>query len=282
MGLARNSRALETRVSVLDISPRFAADMGFIRRTDHIRFNASVAPRFYARGRSWFHSIVPEVFYDRVHRHGSTRHVGRLTDDELGALVNLDLPLSTEIGGGYFRSYTFHEDRPFPGQDRVAIWANSSRFAAVQGGVFSSFGGDVVFDEAVAGRSWRWELSTDVRFTPQLDASFTVAGLRLKRRETGTRFVDAAIPRLRMSYQHNRELAFRAIAELDSERKFDAAGAPTPSETRASLDFLATYLVRPETVVYLGWGSRLEGDGLRAARPERSGAFFKVSYLWQL
>jgi len=35
-------------------------------------------------------------------------------------------------------------------------------------------------------------------------------------------------------------------------------------------------------VAYLGYGARLTGDGLGAARPERVGAFFKLSYLWQL
>lgn len=280
--LDRDSRALNAGVFVTDISPRFAADMGFIPRTDQISLGANISPQFFARGKSWFQKFSPEISYDRIHRHGAGRHFGVRTDDEIGLEAELELPLSTELGGGYFRAYTLHEGRAFPGQDRVAIWGESSRFNAVQGGGFASYGDDVLFDEAVPGRSLRWRVWTDLRFTPQLDASLSAAGLHLERRETGTRFADAVVPRLRVAYQRSRELSFRVITEIDSERRYDPAGARVPSETTLNVDVLATYLVRPETVCYLGYGSRLEGDRLRAARPERNSLFLKLSYLWQL
>jgi hypothetical protein len=280
--LARGSRALDTGVSVTDISPHFAADMGFIPRIDQIRMRANVNPHFYARGESWFQSINPEISYDRIHRHGSDRHVGQLTDDEIGIEAELEMPLSTELGGGYFRAYTLHEGRAFPGQDRVAFWGESRRFSTVQGGGFASYGDDVVFDETVPGRSLRWRVWTDLRFTPQLDASLSVAGLHLERRGTGTRFADAAVPRLRVAYQQSRELSFRLITEIDSKRRYDPAGVRVPSETTLNVDVLVSYLVRPEAVFYLGYGSRLEGDRLRVARPERNSVFLKLSYLWQL
>jgi hypothetical protein len=280
--LNRDSRALNTGLSITDISPRFAADMGFIPRTDQIRMGVNVSPHFYARDKSWFQSFNPVIYYNRIHRHGSDRHVGQLTDDEIGATMELGLPLSTAIGSGYYRVYTLHQGRPFPGQDRVAVWANSSRFAAVQGGLLASYGDDVVFDEVVPGRSLRWEVWTDLRFTPQLDASFKVTGLHLERSETGARFADAAIPRLRIAYQHSRELSLRVITEINSERRYDTAGTRVPSAVTVNSDILAAYLLRPETVVYLGYGSRLEGDRVRAARPERNSVFLKLSYLWQL
>jgi uncharacterized protein DUF5916 len=281
-GLDRDSRTLNAGVSILDISPRFSADMGFIPRTDQIQLNAFVSPVLYASGATWFQSFSPEIFYYRVHRHGSLRHVGPRTDDEIGVEWDLVLPHSTELSGGYYRVFTRHQGRAFPGQDRVALWGETSRFATVQAGAFASYGGDVVFEEAVPGRSLRSEVWADLRFTPQLDASFSVAGLSLERSETGVRYVSAAIPRLRISYQHNRELSFRAITEVDAARRYDPAGLRVPSATGVSLDFLATYLLRPETVAYLGYGARLSGDGVGAARPERTSAFFKLSYLWQL
>ena len=282
MSLDRNSRTLDAGISVIDISPRFSADMGFVPRTDQIRMRAFLSPAFIPRGESWYQRFSPEVAYRREHQHGATRHVGLRTDDELSVESKLDLPHSTELRGGWYRVFTRHEGRTFPGQDRVALWGESSRFAAVQGGGFASYGGDVVFAEAVPGRSLRWEVWADLRFTPQLDASFSIRGLSLKRSETGVRYVDAAIPRLRLSYQHDRELSFRAIAELDAERRYDPTGARVPSETGLSLDLLATYLLRPETVAFMGYGARLAGDGARAVRPERAGAFFKLSYLWPL
>ncbi len=282
VSLDRVSRALDVGAFMTDISPHFAADMGFIPRTDLIQMGANVSPTLFAGERKWFQSFSPEIYYSRTHRHGATRHVGRRTDDEIGAQANLLLPLSTELGGGYYRAYTFHEGRAFPAQNRVALWGETSRFKAVQGGAFASYGDDVVFEEAVPGRSWRWNFWADLRFTPQLDASLSVAGLSLERSETGVRYVDAAIPRLRVSYQHNRELSLRLIGEINAERKYDASGARAPSQTSVRVDLLTSYLLRPETAVYLGYGSQAAGDGLRATRPERTGAFVKLSYLWQL
>ncbi|HKQ57747.1 MAG TPA: DUF5916 domain-containing protein [Candidatus Eisenbacteria bacterium] len=280
--LARVSRALDVGVSMSDISPRFSADMGFIPRTDKIEMGMNVAPTFFAKEGSWYQSIVPEIYYKRLHRHGATRHIGPRTDDELGSEIALNLPLSTEVGAGYYRVFTLHEGRAFPDQNRGALWAESFRFDAVQAGALVSYGDDVVFEEAVPGRSWRWDAWTDLRFTPQLDATLSVLGLQLTRSETDVRYVNAVIPRLRVSYQHNRELALRLIGEIDAQRKYDTAGARVPAETGVRLDALASYLLRPETVVYLGYGSQLAGSSVRAAQPQRTGAFVKVSYLWQL
>ncbi|MGH7731308.1 MAG: DUF5916 domain-containing protein [Candidatus Eiseniibacteriota bacterium] len=280
--LSRESRALDVGVNMTDISPDFSADMGFIPRTDQIKMGMNVSPFLFAGGEKWFQIFAPEVYYTRTHRHGATRHIGARTDDELGVQAVLTLPLSTTLGAGYYHVYTLHEGRAFPSQDRVAVWGETSRFATIQAGAFASYGRDVVFDEAVPGRSLRWNAWADLRFTPQLAASFSVKGLALERSETGVRYVSAAIPRLKVTYQHNRELSFRAITELDAARRYDPTGAPVPSETGVTMDFLATYLLRPETVVYAGYGARLLGDGVGAARPERTSAFFKLSYLWQL
>jgi hypothetical protein len=282
LGLDRDSRSLNAGVAITDISPFFSADMGFVPRTDQIRMSGYASPVLFGGKDGWFRSFSPELFYSRIQRHGAARHFGPRVDDEIGLQGDLLLPHATELGGGWYRVFTRHDGRTFPGQDRVALWGETDRFALVQGGAFASYGGDVVFAEAVPGRSLRWEVWSDWRLTPQLDASFSVAGLRLDRDDDGSRYVSAAIPRLRVSYQHDRELAFRVIGEVDAARRYDRAGARVPSETGVSVDLLASYLLRPETVAYLGYGARLAGDGLGTARPERAAAFFKLSYLWQL
>ena len=280
--LSRESRALDVGINATDISPHFSADMGFIPRTDQIKMGMNVTPMFYGGENSWFQVLVPEITYSRTHQHGAAHYVGLRTDDELTVETQLTLPPSTNVGAGYYRAYTLHEGLAFPSQDRVGVWAETFRYAAIQLGAEVSYGEDVVFEEAVPGRSLRWDAWADLRFTPQLAASVSARGLTLDRSETGARYVTAAIPRLKVTYQHNRELSFRAIAEVDAARRYDPAGARVPSETAVSADFLATYLLRPETVVYLGYGSHLSGDRLGAARPARTSAFFKLSYLWQL
>jgi hypothetical protein len=280
--LARSSRALDLGASMTDISPDFSADMGFIPRTDHIRMAVNASPTLFADEGRWFQTFTPSAWYIRIHRHGATRHIGARTDDELGVEGSFALPRSTSIGAGYYRVYTLHEARAFPDQNRVSVWGETFRFDPIQAGALVSYGRDVVFEEAVPGRSLQWDAWTDLRFTPQLAATVSVKGFDLVRSETGVRYVNALIPRLKVTYQHNRELSFRGIAEVDAARRYDTTGARVPSETGVSLDVLATYLVRPETAAYVGYGARLSGDGLDAAHAHRTSVFFKLSYLWQL
>ena len=280
--LSRESRALKAGVSMTDISPHFSADMGFIPRTDKMEIDAYVNPSFFADQGGWLQIFAPEVYYNRTHRHGGTHHIGARTDDELGLEADFTFAHSTEAGAAYYRLYTLHQGRAFPGQDRFEIWAETFRFAAIQLGGSVNYGGDVVFDEGVPGRSLKWDAWADLRFTPQLALSLSARGLTLDRSETRQRYVTALIPRLKLTYQHNRELSFRAIGEVDAAWRYDPAGVRVPSETGVTVDFLATSLLRPETVAYLGYGARLSGDGIGAARPERTSAFFKLSYLWQL
>jgi len=77
------------------------------------------------------------------------------------------------------------------------------------------------------------------------------------------------------------ELALRHIVELRSERRFDTAGVASGETRTLSLDWLASYVLRPGTVAYLGYGALLTGPSAHFLETERNSVFAKVSYLWQ-
>ena len=136
-------------------------------------------------------------------------------------------------------------------------------------------------EETVPGKYWRVEASSDLRFSQQLDATLSLNGERDRRRANDSRFADVLIPRLRVAYQFTPELALRTIGEFRVQRGYDTAGDISSRERSLSLDFLASYYVRPGTVVYVGYGSLLRGETARTLSVWHNNLFVKLSYLWQ-
>ncbi len=280
--LSRGSKALDTGAFLRDISPHFAADMGFIQRTDQINYGGWLNPSLYAKSRSWFTEITPGVFYERTFEHGGDRWAGRLTDETLNLHVNADLPLNTWANAWVERTFTWFDGREFPDQRKLGFEAGSRRYQAMQGGLGANAGDGVVFDETVPGRERGLFAWLNLRFSQRFDAGLNFNGSIVERSVTGTRFADVAISRLRATYLFNKELSLRWITEYRSERDYDPAGAGTEGARGLSLDLLGSYFVRPGTVVYLGYGVRLEGAEKRGMIPHTSNGFVKLSYLWQM
>lgn len=109
-----------------------------------------------------------------------------------------------------------------------------------------------------------------------VDLRATYAGF--SRASDGTRQYDYGVFRGRTSFQLNRYLFFRGIAEYNTFRR------------QLITDLLASFTYIPGTVLHAGYGSfyekvRWQEDtfvpGRRLLETKR-GFFFKASYLWRL
>ncbi|MEO5616149.1 MAG: DUF5916 domain-containing protein [Candidatus Eisenbacteria bacterium] len=277
----RETRGLGTGFFLDDFSRRFAADMGFIRRVNQINGGFWIEPHILAKQEAWFTGIHPEFFYERTWEHGDERYLGRLTDELIEFENTLNLPHNSELGARWARQFTYFAGEAFPEQYQLGVSGSSERWNSVRFGGEVNLGDVVIFDEGVAGRGFEYEGWVHLRPNPQLKVELSLKGSAITRRETNVRFADDVIPRLRVNYQFTRELAVRAITELQAERRFDTAGVLEDDERRVTLDLLASWLLRPGTVVHLGYGAGLEGRSVAGARPTTSNLFFKASWLWQ-
>ncbi len=95
------------------------------------------------------------------------------------------------------------------------------------------------------------------------------------RADTGARVYTVDLVNTRTTYQFTRQLFVRGIAQYDSSRR------------RVLTDFLASYELRPGTVVYAGYGALFEQrafedgrwvDGRGSYGATRRGVFLKASY----
>ena len=74
-----------------------------------------------------------------------------------------------------------------------------------------------IFQEATTGNGWLLTGEVDVRPVPTVRAALTGTIFRLDRLD-GSEFARSTIPRLKIEYQPQRELFFRAIGEYRSDR----------------------------------------------------------------
>jgi hypothetical protein len=112
--------------------------------------------------------------------------------------------------------------------------------------------------------------------TGRLSQSLSYRRVEFDRHSTGERVYDLDIIFSRTTYQFSRQFFLRSIAQFDSSRH------------RVLTDLLASYELRPGTVVFAGYGSLVErrafvdeawmvGEGAYAT--SQRGVFFKASYL---
>ena len=121
-----------------------------------------------------------------------------------------------------------------------------------------------------------------IGFTLQPSGRFSQAlsyrRIEFDRKATGERVYDLDLIYSRTTYQFSRQFFIRSILQFDSSRY------------RVLTDFLASYELRPGTVVYAGYGSLIEkrgfndgewAPGLGDYETSQRGLFFKASYLYR-
>jgi Domain of unknown function (DUF5916)/Carbohydrate family 9 binding domain-like len=143
------------------------------------------------------------------------------------------------------------------------------------------FFGDAVFYDPVdpyQGRSIDGRIGFTLQPSGRLSQGLEYRRTSFDRASTGERVYDVDLIYSRTTYQFSRQFFVRAIAQFDSSRH------------QVLTDFLASYELRPGTVVYAGYGSLIEqrgfhdgewitGEGNYAA--SQRGLFFKASYLFR-
>jgi hypothetical protein len=194
------------------------------------------------------------------------------------------------IGSGSGNAYQPADDfSGFTGQARITTPTWRKLGAEVSYGR----GRAAIFQEGTTGSGWDLTGSLDLRPTSTIRIRATGTVFRLSRMN-GTEFARSTIPRLKLEYQPNRALFFRAIGEYRSERRaalvdrdsgaplfVDGAAQPATEYNGFRLDLLASFEPTPGTVAFLGYGSSLESDReFNWSRLERvnDGFFVKLAY----
>jgi hypothetical protein len=276
--IQRNTKHLDLRLRGLGISPDFGADMGFIDRTDQTDYALDIVPHVTGRSGGWFNEIRPMFFYDRIYNYSESRY----TDETESFILEGDFPHASWAGTENNRRLIRLGTAVFNDIIRHAVYVGSNGWRGVRPWATYVWGDQVVFAEAVRGRDWRWDTGADLRFSSQFDGTVSLLASTVYRDQNDSRYAAQVIPRVRLSYQFNKELAVRLITELRSRNLYDVNDVLVEKSQTLTPDLLLSYYLRPGTVVYAGYGSMLQGPDTEALQPARSSVFTKISYLWEL
>lgn len=282
LNVAYSSRVFSWNTNFEDITRDFRADAGFVTRPGTFEVYHFLQGRFDAKRKSWYQWIEPRLEMQQLYDHGEQGVSGRLTDAFARPEVVVHLDGSTAIAAGVNRLYTWYDGRAFEPRWRQFAWAETGRWRSLRPGFFVSMGSEVIYEETAPGRSINPEVWGDVRLSERCDGSLSLVGVRITRESNGSRYAQALIPRLRLGYQFTREISVRWINEWVDRRRYGVDDRQTGRDRALGEDLLVSYLLRPGTVVYLGYGTRLTGGESGPLRAENHSLFMKASYLWQL
>ncbi|HZK77651.1 MAG TPA: DUF5916 domain-containing protein, partial [Gemmatimonadaceae bacterium] len=156
-------------------------------------------------------------------------------------------------------------------------------------------GSTPIFREAAPGLSTRIDAAIDLRPTQALRNSIQFSRLTLNRSRDGSRFSTETIPRLKTEYQVTPSIFFRLVGQYSARSRSeleDRNGNPIyigdlkdsgTSSNEFTMDWLFSYRPVPGTLVYLGYGAKMDEPRefrFQDLRRTNDGFFGKLSYLF--
>ncbi|MBS3944857.1 MAG: carbohydrate binding family 9 domain-containing protein [Melioribacter sp.] len=266
------SRDIDMDYAIKNVSEDFRADMGFIRRTGVTAFSGSIKPKFYP-GVESIQRINAELFSaqtkDNIYNKWETSNYVAATMFFLGSLnVRVKYSYSTEIylnqkfnTGGLTTSFG-------------GLVSNTLNFAVIYKKINSIYYSNSPFQ----GSSNVVQAIAIFQPSDNITTRFDFIFSDFKRDSDNKILYEYPITRVRLTYQMNKYLFFRGIAEYNKYRR------------QLLTDFLASFTYIPGTVLHFGYGSiyqktewvnnnYIPADNFLEMK---RGFFFKASYLWRL
>jgi hypothetical protein len=288
--LSRSTRKVQYYSAYTGISPDFRADLGYIQRTDIRRLTNRL-------GYTWWRENGTLLsFGPAVTVLGNRNRRGQTQDWEAEFEWNMQFTRLTNLSVSRSQAFELYRGRGFrKGGANYDFNTEWFRWLAVTASF--THGGSVNYYPAAGhapflGDGRRGSLSLTLRPTPRLRLDETYIYSRLRDPATAATVYNNHILRSKTTYQHSRELSFRAIVDYNSVLPNTSLVALDRTK-RLGYDLLATYLLNPGTAFYVGYTDiygNLRQDPSRPPHLTPSGFpdmntgrqfFVKLSYLFR-
>ncbi|MFN8587647.1 MAG: DUF5916 domain-containing protein [Candidatus Eisenbacteria bacterium] len=280
LGLNYGSRRFSWNSEATDVSRDFRSEVGFVNHPGVIELSNRFSGHLDGRKGGWYQWLEPVLRSYQAIDHGEQGVTGRLTDFSVRPELVVHFERSTAIGAGVNRLSAWYAGRAFEPGFRQFLWAETGRWQTVRPGFFVSRGSDILYSEVAVGSSVSPEVWADLRFSDRFGGSFSMNATRIRRDSNDSRFAEAVVPRVRLNYQLTRELSVRWITEWRDRRRYDEHDALVARDRQLTEDLLLSYLLRPGTVFYLGYATRLTGDESGPLSAAGHSLFTKASWLF--
>ncbi|MCK4763239.1 MAG: hypothetical protein KAW12_13665, partial [Candidatus Aminicenantes bacterium] len=268
-----STRKVTLDLGLQDVSKNFRIDSGFFTRTGITRLALLGILRIYPKSK-FFQRIEP--FYWSFHLYD--KYSAMFETFNLFTL-RFHMPGQTQ-----FRVDFIAADEVFAGErfDRSGLgfqfYSQLSKYFAAQ--IFYRYTGAIYYDADSPYQGKGNHVGAFFEYLPaeKFRTSLNLSYVDFYRSADGEKIYDYTLLRSRTTFQLNKYLFFRGIAEYNFFRD------------ELLVDLLASFTYIPGTVIHLGYGSIYEKlqwrnrQYLPADRflETKRGFFFKVSYLWRL
>lgn len=267
---ASDTRDLGYSLSAREISENFRVDMGYIERTGIVNLVEYLNPRWYPEWK----------FFQRI---GFELTGGQTKDRPSGLWESSnDLAINIYFGGSWlFRTRVNNSTEIFSAQRFQTSGVHLQLRSQATKEIFLNLTFNriraIYYPTPEQGNSN--VISADIILQPweNLQGEGTYTYSDFYRDADGSQLYKYPITRVKLLYQVNQYLFFRAIAEYNDYKK------------ELTNDLLASFTYIPGTAVYLGYGSifdRVRWDGSQYVDADgllemQRGLFLKLSYLWR-
>lgn len=237
----KTGRSLGYLVAHYSLSPDFATDVGFVRRTDQRWTFTDVNYRWWPE--SWLVSWGPRVRYNRSHN-----FEGVLEDEQASGGANFSFARNINANADISRELERFAGINFD-KTRYRFFGVIAAFRPASFG-FGGRGGDQIFfdeDNPYLGTDVGWNAFVNLRLIPQLESRINVDTSKFTDPRNGDQVVfDVNIFRALTTYQFTDRFLLRNISEYNS---FDK---------KIGLNFLLTYRVNAGTAFFVGYDDRYQ------------------------
>jgi hypothetical protein len=291
--LLRNGRNLDYSAEYLDLSPTFAAPLGYVPRVGvrEMVHKLQLVRRPHGPIVKIGPTFTTAFTWDRN---------GGLLDRSLKASWEVKLVGETKVEVAHERAFQLFHDVPFDlHETKLSFESECLKWLAWS---LSYKQGTDVNHKPPSGvapflaGSGKGELTLTFRPTPRLRLDHTYLYTRLTTlpgaAPAGGRVFTDRILREKLNYQFSRALSVRAIVDYAAVDRDSTLSRVTP-ERRWAMDMLLTYLVNPGTALYVGYRDGYENVALQPGSPPTlyrtdeptvsvgRQVFVKMSYLLQ-
>jgi len=311
----RTGRAWGFNYRLTGLGRGFAAESGYVPRSDIVEFNASNRFSLYGGRGAFIEQFTTFFGPERIWKYADFGRSGALEGEDRAHM-------SVNVRGGWSaravlarsfarfdpEDYTSYQVLgplgPIPYRTIEKVDGLFGRSLTLTSPTFQGFNASLeagrsevpIYAEASEGRETEIQLTLGLRPTQSVRVEATQVYSRITRSRDGSEFARTIIPRVKVEYQPTRALFFRVVSEYQSERQaalLDPLGrslfvrgrlAGPVRDNGMRTDFLLSYEPTPGTVAFFGYGSSLETErqlSFRGLRRQSDGFFVKLAYLFR-
>lgn len=275
--LSHGSRNWNAFAQYQSVDRGLRGDAGFLTRVDVEVYRARAERAFWGRPGGWFTRLGFALLGQRLED-----RAGMLTDQGMTATVTYLGPKQSSLTLNAGRRQELHRETIHDLTDAGFVFEVRPN-GHVTAGVRGDFGDQVDYANGRKGDLLRLAPSVDVRLGRHLSATLDHTFERLST-PAGARIFDANLAQGRLVYNFNARAFARAVLQYRDIRRDPGLYAfPVEAEDRRlTSQFLFSYKVNPQTVLFLGYAdTQLGGSTYEMVQSDRT-FFLKLGYAWRL